>query len=214
MLLAEGLLCKGIEDDPGALDAAVEMFRRILADEPFNFFVELELADALRKRFPLSDEAQTALHRARQLLDNADVGAVRSELTDYIDGNLGAVEQQRARALPILQEYETAYAQGSLSSAGAVQFVDLLALTGPAGLAEARGMLDRYLEKHPDDAVAALHRAEIWRGSLAGTQSRGLYMEAEARLCPSNGAAQKRTECELAKWRLKQFEQMDQRGGT
>jgi len=202
MLLAEGLLCRGLEDDPGALDAAAEMLRRIVAEEPSNFFAQLELADALRKRFPLSDEAHAALRRARTGLDAADLGAAREDLTDYIQENLAAMAQQRAAILPLLRSRAEALACGTLSATDLADSVILLSETGPDGIDQAQRGLDVYLARHPGDALGTLYRAEILRLEGQGTRSLPLYAEAEKHLCVPGAAPS--SECSLARWRLKQ----------
>jgi tetratricopeptide (TPR) repeat protein len=201
-LLADGLLCRGLEDDPGALDAAAEMFRRIVAEEPSNFFAGLELADALRKRFPLSDEAESALRRAQRILPNADVGAAREDLTDYIEENLAAMAQQKASILPILRGRAEALASGSLSATELADSVILLSETGPGGIDRAQRGLDVYLARHPGDALGTLYRAEILRLAGQGAGSLPLYTEAEKHLCVPGTVPS--SECSLARWRLTQ----------
>jgi tetratricopeptide (TPR) repeat protein len=202
MLLAEGLLCRGLEDDPRALDAAAEMLRRIVAEEASNFFAQLELADALRKRFPLSDEAQAALRRARAGLDASDLGAARQALTDYIDENLAAMAQQRAVILPPLRSRAEALESGTLSASDLADSVILLSESGPDGIDQAERGLDVYLALHPGDALGTLYRAEILRLEGQGTRSLPLYAEAEKRLCVPGAAPS--SQCSLARWRLKQ----------
>lgn len=209
MLVAEGLLCRGLEDDPGALDAAIGMLRQIAADQPAHFFAQLELADALRKRFPLSDDAQAALLRARDLLQTADVGAARQELTDYIDENLAAVAQHRAGALPFLEESAQRLATNTLSPAEMAGFISVLAQTGPEGLLGAEQRLDTYLMRHTDDALATLYRAELLRGRVLPETSRRLYAEAEARLCDRPRAEAESPECRLARSRERQLRERE-----
>lgn len=96
LILAEGLLCRGLQGDSQALDAAIALLEQTVTDEPANFFAQLELADALRQRSPVSEQAERALQHARDLLAAADVGAARQELAAYIDENLAAVAQSRA----------------------------------------------------------------------------------------------------------------------
>lgn len=204
LLLAEGLLCRGLEDDPTALDSAAEILRQIVRDEPANFFAQLELADALRKRFPLSDEAQTMLGRARQLLDGTDVGAARQRLAQYIDDNLAAMAEQHARTLPLVQTRAAALATGTLPPADMAGFVILLAQTGPDGVVQAERSLETYLTRHYDDMLATLYRAELLRAGGAAERARPLYADAEARLCHA-GTVQS-SECSLARWRLEQLD--------
>ena len=137
LILSEGLLCRGLQDDPAALDAAIAHLRTIAAEEPANFFVQLDLADALRKRFPLSDAAETQLRSVRALLDRSDVGAARAELTTYIDENLAAVIEYRARLLPLLEHSRAAFTAGTLPAAEVRDLISLLSLTGSDGLSQA-----------------------------------------------------------------------------
>jgi tetratricopeptide (TPR) repeat protein len=202
MLVAEGLLCEGLEDNPAALDAAARMLRRLVADEPLNFFAALDLADALRKRFPLSDEAQAALRRARQLLANADVGAARRDLTDYIDENLAAIAQQRATLLPLLRGKANALESGRLSASDMADSVILLSETGRDGIEQAERDVDVYLALHPGDTLGTLYRAEILRLEGQDAQSLPLYAEAARGLCVAGAVPS--SYCSLARWRLKQ----------
>jgi hypothetical protein len=211
MLLAEGLLCRGLEDDPWALDAAISLFRRTVAQEPSNFFAQLELADALRKRFPLSDEAWTALQRVEGMLPNADVGAARGELAEYVDENLAAMANSRARTLPLLPVERAALATGIISPSDMAAFLSQLALTGPDGVREAEDSLEKYVARHGDDETAALQRAEILRGTVDPSASRALYAAAAARLC--SPVTPEHRECAQAKWRLEQVERTLARGG-
>jgi hypothetical protein len=97
LILAEGLLCRGLEGDGAALDQAIERFSEIVAREPENFFAQLGLADGLRRRSPHGDATLAAQRRVRQLLAQSDVGAAREELAAYVEENLAAIEQARAR---------------------------------------------------------------------------------------------------------------------
>jgi hypothetical protein len=65
-ILAQGFLCLGLKDDPAALDRAAAIFRAVLAKAPKDIQAQLGLADALRKRAPLSPEALAELNRAKQ----------------------------------------------------------------------------------------------------------------------------------------------------
>ncbi len=208
--VAEGFLCKGLEDDPDALDAAISMFRQIVADEPLNFFAELELADALRKRFPLSQEAQSELLRTRRALGAADVGAARQELAGYVDENFAATADLRLRMVPLIEERAAALAAGTILPADMAVFVILQAETGIDGLAQAGRDLETYLALHDDETLATLYRAEILRMRGMKDRCRPLYVEAAERLC--HDGAPPSSECSLARWRLEQLQRQEANG--
>jgi tetratricopeptide (TPR) repeat protein len=211
VLLAEGLLCRGLdEDDPWALEEAIEMFRRVLADEPGSFFALLDLADALRGRFPLSEEARTAMIRVRDALGNADVGDARESLAEYIDDNLATFADQRRHALPLLQTWAAALAADSLSSADIPGFVSLLAQTGPEGLRRAEDGLDRYLAMGRDDTLVTFYRAEISRGRATPERLRLMYEQIAARSCGSDPSTQA-AQCSVARLRLSQLRRLTNR---
>jgi tetratricopeptide (TPR) repeat protein len=186
-LVAEALLCRGLDDDLAALDAAIAQLHAIGRDEPADVFIQLELADAVRKRFPLSDDAQALLRRARALLDAGDVGAARADLTDYIEDNLAAVVAYRARQQPRLAALAAAFRAEQLSAVEVGEFVSLLALTGPGGLLVAEERLNEYLAQHPDAELATLRRAELLRGRASVDTVRELYQAAERALCVDGG---------------------------
>jgi hypothetical protein len=213
MILAEGLLCRGLDDDPEALDAAAVLLRNVAAEEPANFFAQLELADALRKRFPLSDEAWSAARHALEMLGRADVGAARPDLTGYLTENLAAMDAQRRQAAPALARHAAGLAAGTLSPAEIREYLNLLVLTGPEGLTRAAAAVDAYLARQCDDALATLYRGEIARGRASRSESRSLYAAAQARLCRSDATAVEAAECELARWRLQQLERTVDRDG-
>jgi hypothetical protein len=97
LILAEGFLCRGLEGDAAAVNRAISLLTQLVADNPENFFAQLELADALRKRDATSEEAERALRRAGALLARADVGAARGVLQTYIQENLTAIVETRGR---------------------------------------------------------------------------------------------------------------------
>jgi hypothetical protein len=207
-LLGEGQLCEGLQDDPGALDAAIQTLDAVAAAAPSDFFAQLDLADALRKRFPLSNETEAAMRKVRALAHTADLGAARGEILHYVRDNLAAVEEERARTLPVLEGWEAvgSDAQGALSSRLLVELVGVLALTGPDGLARAGRMLEAYLHRHPGDGIATLYRAEVLRGRIDVSATRSLYQEAIKQLCPGEAArSDSRAACLLARWRIRQL---------
>lgn len=89
-VLAQGFLCMGLKDDPVALDRAAAIFRAVLATAPEDIQAQVGLADALRKRAPLSPEALAELDRARQLIEDS-AGPVPPQLGRYVGENLVAL---------------------------------------------------------------------------------------------------------------------------
>ncbi len=208
LIRAEGLLCKGLDDDPWALDEAFALLRLLAADEPHNFFVRLELADAERKRFPLSDEAESSLRQTEALLRSAEVGAARRELEAHVSENQAAMERRAARILPLVDERWTQYTAGTLTAAGMAQLVSLLVLLGPGGVDDAERSLDGFLATYPDAALATVYRGEVlWaRGALR--ESEAVYRNAERLLCGS-GQVKLSHDCLLARGRLQHLGRLD-----
>ncbi len=200
-LRAEGLLCRGLDDDPWALDEAIALLREIVADKPDNFFAQLALADALRKRFPASGEAQAALRRARELLAAVDDGPARAELAEYLTENAAAITAHRSRVLALVREREGAFAAASPQDVAAL--VRALPQTGPAGIERAEQHLEVYLMEHDDAALRTLYRAELMRGRAPPARCRMLYADAVSALC----AAPPSDDCALAQRRLAQLDQ-------
>ncbi len=107
LILAEGHLCRGLTGAPAALDTAIDLLQQITSVEPSNFFAQLDLADAIRRRSPFAVAAAPALQRARTLLAFTEVGAARRDLERYIDDNLAAVEHTQAAARAANQSAST-----------------------------------------------------------------------------------------------------------
>ncbi len=143
MVLAEGLLCRGLDDDPDSLDESIALLREIVREDPSDFFAQLDLSDALRRRFPLSAAAERTATRARILLDHADLGAAADDLRQYIEENVAAVVAGRADAQPLLQRSAATGVADTLSPSAMRQFLGVLALTGPDGLAGAATATER-----------------------------------------------------------------------
>ncbi|MFI5364029.1 MAG: hypothetical protein ACHQ4J_00245 [Candidatus Binatia bacterium] len=205
MILAEGWLCKGLDDNPAALDLAIDLLRQRVAEEPSNFFARLELADAIRKRYPLSGEAQSALRQAGGTLASADVGAAREELAQYVHENSAAIEQQRLHTLPLVESRLAELKAGTLSPADMAGLVILLADTGPDGVGYAQRSLETYLAVRPDDMLATLYQAEILRARGKVQRCPPLYSKAVALLCHDDTPPS--SACALARWRLEQLRQ-------
>lgn len=117
-MLAQGLLCRGLtQDDPWALSAAVQSFEAQLRDDPGSFFTQLYVAEALRRRFPLSDAVPTAFARAVIVLSTADVGAARGELAAYVEQAGAEARRYREQFLPLLHTRLAALSAGEISTA-------------------------------------------------------------------------------------------------
>ncbi len=205
-LVAEALLCRGLErDDPWALDAAREEFLAQLSAHPGDFFAHLYAAEALRRRFPLADEAAGAFERARAALANADVGAARTELDAHLRESLAALKAHREQFLPLLRARTAALEHGSLASPQLVDLLTLLTQTGPAGVDRALAILEAELARQPNIALDTFYRAEILRGRESKQTLLGLYRAASAALCEPPHATPV-NECQRARWRLDQLE--------
>lgn len=154
LLLGEGLLCRGLQDDPWALECAIAELHLVVAQRPDDLFAQLALADAVRKRYPLSAEAAGELERARALLERNDFGAARDDLATYISENLAAVRQARARVLPVVDRSRAALVAGGLSVSERATLAQQLAITGPDGMREAEE-LTRIETRDADRLTAA-----------------------------------------------------------
>ena len=203
LILAEGFLCAGLQDDAWALDAAISRLERIIADEPANFFARLDLADAVRMRYPLSDAAHDTLAMADDLLDDADIGAAGPDLRRYVRQNIRGLEAARS------------VASGSLTAAGepspigaqplslaALARSTQLALTGPSAATQVQSVLDAHLRRTPNDPLAFLLSAELQLGRAPRETVRDLYQKAKAMLCID---VRYPTQCDLATRRIKQL---------
>jgi hypothetical protein len=202
-ILAEGRLCQGLKDNPWELDKAIDMLRQIVADEPRNFFAQLELADALRKRYPASAEAHTVLLRARDLLNAVELGRARADLAEYVAENAAAIAGQRSRILSLVREYEADFTAGRLQPPHMAALLLALEQTGGSGVERAERYLEVYLMQHDDIALRTLYSAELMRGRSPPARCRDLYADAVSALC----AAQPSSDCSLAQWRLTQLDQ-------
>jgi hypothetical protein len=183
LLLAEGYLCLGLQGDAWALESAIDSLRAVLAAEPRHFFAQLELADALRLRYPRSAAAATALQRARTLLEHVDVGAARTRLRAYVDEAIAATGELAAQgACP---------PQGALAELDSPELApDRLGEVADRFLAcgrEAAAALDAALARRgldrPGAAAVLLFRAEARRGVAAVGTVRRLYQAAALRAC-------------------------------
>jgi hypothetical protein len=203
MILAEGFLCVGLQDDMWALDAAISLLGRIVAEEPSNLFARLDLADALRRRYPLSDAAHDALVMVDGRLDDADVGAARDQLRQYVRQNIGGIEA----AWSVVTDWPTASGEpiaigAQPLSLGALAKATQLALTGPSAAAEVRAALEAHLRRLPNDPLASLLNAELSLGRAPRETVYGLYQKAKEELC---GDARYATQCDLATRRVGQL---------
>ena len=208
LILAEGHLCRGLDDNPWALDEAISRLHEISVSDPTNFNVQLELAEALRKRFPLSEDTEQALLRARDLLRSADVGAARPALAQYLAQTTTAVADRRARTVSNVAVAQAEFNLSSVAASDLSLLVSLLAQTGPLGLQRAEEILAAYLARYPDDARAQFDRAEVQRGRVSPAVLRAHYAATAVRLCDASAGASTTAECSVARLRLTQIEKV------
>lgn len=211
-LLAEGQLCRGLSDDAWALETAIGLLRRAVADQPADIFARVALADALCARYPASAAAQTALRAALAHLADADVGAARVRLTERLTENLAAVRGQR-RALAAWRAAGLAGSGRGAGDAGeSERLAEHAARVGQAGAAAARreiGALQAQLAARPDDAVVRLQLAELLRGRAPAGAVRMQYAAARPAVCGGEGAGGALPDgarCALVRWRLEQLD--------
>jgi hypothetical protein len=205
LILAEGHLCRGLDDDPWALEEAIGQLGEILADDPANFAAQLDLAEALRRRFPLSEETEQALLRAQYLLRTSDVGAAHPTLLQHLVETTAAVADRRARTMSSLAVAQAEFDPNSSTAGDLSLLVSLLAQTGPHGLQRADEILTAYLARRPDDIRAQFYRAEVQRGRIQPVLLRPVYAVAAVSLCDVRAGLTTRAECSVAQLRLAQI---------
>jgi hypothetical protein len=184
-VLAEGLLCRGLEaDDPWALQAALTALQARDAEDGGDFFAHLYAAEAVRRRYPLSDAAVAAFERAAAVLATADVGAARAELDRHLRQAMESLQAHRRQFLPLLQRRAAELEQGVvLPPSHLVDLLTLLAQSGPAGVGRALAVLDAHLAARHDVGLDTLQRAELLRGRDTPGAVAALYRSAQGALC-------------------------------
>ena len=181
-------------------------FRARLAANPDDFFARLYAAAAWQRRFPLSDDAVTALDGARAALPGADVGAARAALGEAIAQALAELTAHRAQFLPILHARERALRAGALSRAELIDLITLLAETGPARVERARALLDARVATAPDAGLDSFYRAEVLRGRDSPAALAARYRAAAAAFCSASEASSVNECRHRARLRLEQLE--------
>ena len=205
-VLAEALLCCALRDDVWSLDATFTLLKGIAAERPDDFFVQLQLFDALRKRFPLANETQEALLRVRRLLADSGLGSARPALAHYVAENGAALARHKAWAAPRLAALEAAAQAGQCAPQDVFDHASLLALAGLRGLKRAEQVIDSCTQTHGENGLAALARAEVGAGRVSRARAAQLYAEVERRLCAADATAEERGQCPLARYRLARLE--------
>jgi hypothetical protein len=163
-ILAQGFLCMGLKDDPVALDRAAAIFRAVLAKAPEDIPAQVGLADALRRRAPLSPEALAELNRAQQLVEHR-AEPVPPRLGRYVAENLVALDRRRSEFLnPGGAAGATARIGVELSARGHIE-IDLE--RGPRGFPTARLRVAVLLREE-----GARPRALVWLAELRRQQGR------------------------------------------
>lgn len=209
-ILAEGLLCLGLEtDDPWALAAAIAAFQARISAGSSDFFDYLYLAEALRRRYPLADAVPTAFEHAAAQLTSADVGAARDELAAYLGTARQAVEAHRRQFLPLLERRAAQLELGTLTASRLLDLLVVLAQTGPAGVDRALEVLEARLARRYDPTLDTFYRAEILRGRGAPAAVAALYRATREALCRGE-TPNAPGECARAAWRLEQLDTIQQ----
>jgi hypothetical protein len=206
LILAEGLLCHGIAaDDPWALDRAIAEFRNLAELKPSDFFIHLDLFDALRKRWPLAPETATILKQARALFDAAGLGERRQAIKQYIDQNAAAMAHDWANARTLLEKRGEAATRGTLHPGDMFEYLVTLAAAGPTGLTMADKLFDHYTGNIEATGLVLLAHAELLRGRVPRSEAQKLYNKAQQDLCRDGASIEERTMCPLASVRSKQI---------
>jgi hypothetical protein len=204
MINAEALLCSGLQDDPEALDRAIDAFQWVLARDPTNFFARLYLAEAIRGRFPISDMAVAAFAEAQRALNVANVGAGRAQIEAHIANSIREVTEQQRQSAATVRDGEIVLASGNGSPHQVGEWLMLIARTGPQGVEHAAAVLDKCAAEHPDP-ILSFYRAEMLRDRTDKSTLTALYRAAAERLCREGGGVADRQACTLARWRLQQL---------
>lgn len=195
-MLAEGLYCRGLDDDPLSLHLAALLFARLRRVEPGEFFLTLEYAETMHKLYPHSDAAREALLEAHHALREADVGAARERLEQHLRQNLMALRDEFPAqwALPLVSL--NAVEDESSRAASTIAFA--VAQRGPSAAADVASALKRRLTATPDDPIIILRLAEFAEGWTGAGFQDGLA-QAVSQLCPLE------PECDTARRRLTQY---------
>lgn len=180
IILAEGLLCRGVHGDDWALEDSITLLREIVTENPRDFFSTLALADALRERYPYSIDAEEVFERSRELVEDADLGAARGSFVEYIDTKRRDIERSRSSAAKRLLRTAASFERTSASTDGLGEFLLQLSRTGERGALQALERLDAYLPLGNDDPSALYYRAEILRGRATRAAVAKLYAKAIA----------------------------------
>ena len=205
-ILAEGLLCHGIvADDPWALDRAIVEFRNLADLKPSDFFIHLDLFDALRKRWPLAPETAMSLKQVRSLFGTAGFGERRQTIKQYIDQNAVAMAHDWASARTLLERRGEAATQGTLNPGDMFEYLVTLAAVGPTGLTMADRLFDHYTSNMEPTGLVLLAHAELSRGRVSPSDAQQLYNKARQDLCRDAASIEERTMCPLATVRSKQI---------
>lgn len=208
-ILAEALLCFGAQGDVRALEQAVRRLGAIVDSNPDDFFAHLYFADALRRRYLLSDEAVDAARSARELLGSNEVGNSRRWLTRYLDEWISRLEEQRVQFARPLREGEARYRQGTSTPLEVGDWLVLLATTGPDAARRAVQILDAYAARSGDSVLTSFYRAELLRAVLPDEELMRLYEEAERVLCAGPTEMPRAQRCATAQARLRRLQAAD-----
>jgi hypothetical protein len=204
LTVAEGFLCAGLAgDDPWALEEAIALLRDIVAASPDHLFARLELADALRARYPLSEEALGQYEDAKRLLEPPACGAACGELAEHIDASVRALGRKRER-LGRAGEPRRPPAETRRFAA----HVTALAQSGIEGERRALELLDDRARLSADRYLDTLQRAELLRGTRPREEIRGLYEAARHQLCRAENEGENREWCSLVQFRIEQLDRV------
>jgi hypothetical protein len=188
-------------DDPWALEEAIALLGDIVAASPDHLFARLELAEALRARYPLSAEALEQYEHARGLLEPRACGAACGELAEHIDASVRALSSKRERL---------GLAEGPRRPPAATrpfaEHVTALAQSGVEGQRRALELLDERARRSADLYLDTLNRAEILRGGRPREEIRGLYQAARHQLCEAENEGENREWCSLVQFRIEQLD--------
>jgi len=200
LVLAEGLLCRGLAGDVCSLDDAIVLLTEIAVKQPADFWARLDLAEAVRARFPASEESLSALKAAADALEQSDLGEASGTLARHIENSRAVVVAYRAWVLDRVAPKRSSALSGGLPAEEMYEFVTLAALLGAKGHAEALFAL--RIHGGADTPLARMATAELGRGLIAVDDAIALYSRAAAGLCGDGRLGIANSQCQLARTRL------------
>jgi len=133
-IMAEGLLCRGVEcDDPWALNDSIELLRRVRDAGAANFFTQLYLAEALWRRYPYSVFAIGEFEEAEGMLDSGRPLADAERFRRHIRLAIESIRDTVSRTATSLRRIDERSTDVAAAPEDMADGLVILATTGAAG---------------------------------------------------------------------------------